>query len=327
MATKEKSLDELLKEINNSFGKDSIYEYGNFEGDKTIQRIKTGSIGLDYITGGGWARGLMNYIVGFESSGKSTACLLAMASAQRDGGVVAYIDHEYSFDSTYAKALGVDVDKLIVSQPDTMEDGYEIFLKLASSGKFSVIAFDSIAASIPRKEAEGDVGDANIALRARINSTTLPKICRELKKSNTAGLFVNQFREKPGVMYGSPITEPGGNALKFYPSIKVEMKKSQKSEEDGYVIGNLVKVTCTKNKTSAPFRKTEFDIIYGEGVSKEGEILDFAAELGIVTKSGAWYSYEGTNIGQGRAKTILMLKDNEELLLTIENEVRNQLGI
>lgn len=319
---KEETLDDLLASINKEVGEDSVFQYGNFKGDKTLQRLSTGTIGLDFITGGGWVKGAMNYLVGFESSGKSTVALLAMAQVQKEGGLAAYIDQEYSFDSKYAEKLGVNVDDLVVSQPDTIEQGYNILLKLANSGKFGLVVFDSIAAAIPEKELEGEVKRGDIGSKAGINSATFPKICNALKKSGTIGIFINQYREKIGISYGSPLTEPGGNAVKFFPSIKVELRQSTKEkEEDGSISGNLIKATCKKNKTAPPFRECSFDIVYNKGISRESEIIEFGVTFGIVDLKGSWYSYEGTNIGQGRTKTIEILEDNVELAEELEAKI------
>lgn len=319
---KEESLDDLLKSINEQVGEDSVFQYGNYKGSKDIERLSTGSIGIDFITGGGWAYGAMNYLFGFESSGKSTIALLAMAEAQKKRELAAYIDHEFSFDSKYATKLGVNVDKLVVSQPNTIEQGYDIFMKLADSGKFGLIAFDSIAAAIPENELDGDIGKAKIGSKAAINSATFPRLCHSLKKSNTVGIMINQYREKIGVMFGSPLTEPGGNSVKFYPSIKVELKQSTKDkDDDGNVSGNLIKATCKKNKTAPPFRDCAFDIVYNKGISRGSEILEFGLAFGIIDQKGSWFSYGDVKLGQGRPKVIEIIEDNVEMAEELEEKI------
>ena len=294
---KDESLDSLLASINKEVGEDSVFQYGKYKGSKNIERLRTGSISLDYITGGGWAVGAMNYLIGFEFSGKSTVALMAMAETQRLGKLAAYVDNEYSFDSKYAERLGVNVDELVVSQPDTIEQGYDIVMKLASSGKFGLIAFDSIAAAIPEAELEGEVARGKVGSKAGINSATFPRICNVLKKSDTTGIFINQYREKIGVMYGSPLTEPGGNAVKFYPSIKVSLSQSTKDkDDDGIVSGNLIKAVCKKNKTARPFLEAAFNVVYNEGISREGGIVDFGVGYGIIDRKGSWFSYGETKL-------------------------------
>lgn len=320
-------LKDVMDKINKSYGSGTVYEYKNFKGEDK-ERVPTGSLGLDYITGGGWVKGLMHYISGFESSGKSTICLYAIAKVQQAGGRAAYIDHEYCFDKAYAESLGVNVDELIVSQPDTIEKGYQILVDLVSTGLIDIIIFDSIAAAQTQKEADGDVGDQSMGVKAKLNSTTFPKITQTLHKHNTIGIFVNQLREKIGVVYGSPITEPGGNAVKFYPSIKIELRQSEKQKDgDGMITGNLVKAKCTKNKTARPFLETDFIINYGEGISKGMEILSFAEDLGLVKRSGSWYSYGDIKLGQGANNVVLLLKDNVELTNELESEIRKQLFV
>lgn len=318
-------LHEVMDKINKSYGANTVYEYKNFTGEEK-ERIPTGSLGLDYITGGGWVKGLMHYISGFESSGKSTLCLYAIAEVQKRGGRAAYIDHEYCFDKAYAESLGVNVDELIVSQPDTIEKGYQIFVDLCSTGMVDLIVFDSIAAAQTQKEAEGDVGDQSMGVKAKLNSTTFPKITQKLHEHNVIGIFVNQLREKIGISYGSPITEPGGNAVKFYPSIKIEVRQSEKQKDgDGMITGNLVKAKCTKNKTARPFLETEYVINYGEGISREMEVLSFGEDLGIIKRSGSWYSYGDIRLGQGATNVVLLLKDNVELTEELENTIRKKL--
>lgn len=318
-------LKEVMDKINKSYGAGTVYEYKNFTGEER-ERVPTGSLGLDYITGGGWVKGLMHYISGFESSGKSTLCLYAIAEVQKKGGRAAYIDHEYCFDKAYAESLGVNVNELIVSQPDTIEKGYQIFVDLCSTGMLDLIVFDSIAAAQTQKEADGDVGDQSMGVKAKLNSTTFPKITQVLHKYNVIGIFVNQLREKIGISYGSPITEPGGNAVKFYPSIKIEVRQSEKQKDDeGMITGNLVKAKCTKNKTSRPFLETDYIINYGEGISREMEILSFGQDLGLIKRSGSWYSYGDVKLGQGASNVVLLLKDNVDLTDELEAIIRKNL--
>lgn len=323
---KQVTVDKVLEDLNKKFGKGTIYKYSDFEGTDT-ERIPTGTLSLDILTGGGWICGGMNYISGWESSGKSTACLYAIREAQKAGKKTAYIDHEYSFDKTYAESLGVNVDDLVVTQPDTMEDGYEIIIELSKSGLFGAIIFDSIAAAEPRKSMDGDVGDQSMGVKAKLNSETYPKICREIKKTNTMLLMVNQLRSKIGIVYGSPDTEPGGNANKFYPSIKVEVKQGSKEKEGDEVIGNLIKAKCQKNKTSVPFREAEYQIIYGEGIDRNYEIVSFGLKLGILSKAGSWIKYGETTIGQGAYGSAEVLKDNIELAQELETKIKDYYGI
>jgi len=241
---KNPNLKQTLEMLNKAMGEGTVYKYKDFKGVPK-ERQRTGILGLDVITGGGWVKGLMNYISGWESSGKSTACAYAIAECQKNGGIAAYIDSEQSFDKTYAESLGVKVDEMILSQPDNIENGYQILLDLVRTGEVDLIVFDSIAAAPTKKELQGDVGDSAIGLKARINSSTFPLICSAAKKTNTTIIMVNQLREKIGVMYGSPVTEPGGNSVKFYPSIKIEVKQSTKAKEEGEVVGNLIKAKCT----------------------------------------------------------------------------------
>lgn len=322
-------LKETLEQINKKLGEDLVNVYSDF-GTQEIPRLRTGSIGMDIITGGGWARGLMNYISGWESSGKSTLATYAIANTQKEGGVAAYIDHEYSFDKTYAESLGVDVDNMILAQPGSIEQGYDIALDLLASGHISILVFDSIAAAIPEKDLDGDTADQSMGIKARINSKVFPQLCSLAKKNGVTLIMINQLREKIGVMFGSPITEPGGNALKFYPSIKVTVQQATKIKGEGDAIdGNLVRAKCTKNKTSKPFRETEYNIIYGTGIDRTAEILYYGEKLGLIVKSGSWFSLceelGGTKIGQGANKALEMLHDNPELSEQIEKVIYENL--
>lgn len=322
MAKEKESLDAVLARINKSVGDGSVYKYSDYTGIPT-ERLRSGSIGIDILTGGGWVIGQMNYLSGWESSGKSTLCLYAIAETQKLGGVAAYIDHEYSFDKTYATSLGVDVDSMILAQPDCIEDGYQIALDLIESGQINTLIFDSIAAAIPKKELEGDVGDKTMAEKARLNSINFPKFCSHAKKNNVTLIFVNQLREKIGVMFASPVTEPGGNSVKFYPSIKIEVQQSTKLKDGDDVAGNLVKANCKKNKTARPFKTCEYNIVYGLGIDRNAEVLHYAEQLGIILKAGSWYSLAdgGTKIGQGGNKALEFLSENPDLVELIEERI------
>jgi len=325
-ADKKVTVDSVLSAINKKMGEGTVYKYADFTGVEN-ERIPTGIFSLDILSGGGWARGLMNYISGWESSGKSTACLYAIKETQAMGLKAAYIDHEYSFDKTYAESLGVNVDELIVTQPNTMEEGYDILIQLAESGLFGAIIFDSIAAAEPRKSLEGDVGDQSMGVKAKLNSETYPKICRSIKKTNTMLLMVNQLRSKIGIVYGSPDTEPGGNANKFYPSIKIDVRQGTKEKDGDEVVGNLIKAKCGKNKTSHPFREAEYTITYGEGIDRNYEIVNFSLKLGFMTKAGSWIKYGETTVGQGAYGAAEVLKDNVELAQELEAKIKTHYGL
>jgi recombination protein RecA len=316
-----------LEDINKELGAGSAYEYKNYTGEPQ-ERLRTGSIGLDIATGGGWAVGLMNYISGWESSGKSTLGLYAVRNTQEKGGRCAYIDHEYSFDKKYAESLGVNVDDMILAQPNIIEDGYLIALKLMESGEVDTVIFDSIAGAVTRREMEGEIGDSNMGVKAKLNSQTFPKLQSAAKKYNVTLIMVNQLREKLGVMFGSPITEPGGNALKFSPSIKIQTAQSTKAKDGkgDEITGNLVKAKCTKNKTAPPFKTADYSIIYGEGIDRLGEIITWGEHFGIVTKAGSWFSISadvqeigGVKLGQGIKGARATLKDNPELAEALED--------
>jgi recombination protein RecA len=316
-------LQEALDKLNKAMGAGSVYEYKNFQGEEK-ERVSSGSLSIDYIIGGGYVKGLMHYISGGFSSGKSTLCLHAIKEVQRLGGKCAYIDSEYCLDSTYASSIGVDMGELIVAQPNCIEDGYQILIDLVETGKIDLVIFDSIAAAQTRKELEGDVGDHTMGIKAKLNSVTFPKICQTLKKSNTIGLFINQQRMKMGIAYGSPITEPGGESVKFYPSIKIEVNQSTKQQDGaGDISGNLVKAKCTKNKTSRPFLEASYVINYGEGVDYVHEIFDLGQKFGYIKRGGAWFSYEETSLGQGEANAIAMLKDNPDLVAILDEQIRS----
>lgn len=327
-------LDAVMGSINSALGNTVVYEYKNYVG-QPVKRLRTGSIGLDIATGGGWIYGGMNYISGWESSGKSTLCLYAIKEAQRTAKrKCAYVDHEYTFDRTYAESLGVDVDNVIVAQPDTAEIGYMILLKLIESGEIDTIVFDSIASALTEREVMGDIGDSNMGVKAKLNSSTFPKLCKAIKQNDVALIMVNQLREKIGIMFGSPVTEPGGNALKFYPSIKITVQQSTKAKAEGEVTGNLVKAKCGKNKTAAPFKEAEYSIIYGEGIDRLGEIIDIGEDFGIIKKAGSWFSVSddiqdigGQKLGQGKNGARATLADNPELAEILETMIYEYAGI
>lgn len=332
-APKKGALDQALEDINKTLGAGTAYEYKNFTG-APVKRLRTGSIGLDIATGGGYVYGLMNYISGWESSGKSTLCLYAIKEAQEKGGKCMYVDHEYSFDKGYAESLGVNVDELILSQPDTAEHGYEVLLKLMATGEIKVAVFDSIAAALTQREIEGDLGDSNMGVKAKLNSGTFPKLCRVAKENGVALIMVNQLREKIGVMFGSPVTEPGGNALKFYPSLKIETRQSTKDKIDGEVTGNLVKAKVTKNKTAPPFKEAEYSIVYGEGIDRIGEVIFWGERYGIINKAGSWYSLsedafgsDAIKLGQGANGAKATLIDNPDLTDQIEEKIYLMAGL
>lgn len=322
-AEKMKALSTTMQMLEKQYGKGIIMKLG----DKTpepIPVIPTGSISLDLALGvGGFPRGRVIEIFGPESSGKTTIALHAIAEAQKLGGIAAFIDAEHAFDRFYAQKLGINTDELLVSQPDYGEQALEIAENLIRSGAIDVIVIDSVAALIPKAELEGDMGDSKMGLQARLMSQALRKLTGAVAKTNCVCIFINQLRDKIGISYGNPETTTGGNALKFYASIRMDIRKSTQIKEGENVLGNLTKVKIVKNKVAPPFKTVEFDIIYGEGISKIGEIIDLAVTLDIIKKSGAWYSYEGAKLGQGREAVRQVLKDNPELLNEIEQKIRN----
>ena len=319
---KKKALAAAMAKIEKDFGKGSIMKLGD-EKVENVDVIPTGSLGLDVALGvGGYPRGRIIEIYGPESSGKTTLAIHAIAEAQKKGGIAAFIDAEHAFDRFYAANLGVDVDNLFISQPDNGEQALQIADQLISSAAVDIIVIDSVAALTPKAEIEGDMGDNKVGLQARLMSQALRKMTSTISKTNTTCIFINQLREKIGVMFGNPETTTGGNALKFYASVRIDVRKGTAIKDGDEVIGNLTKVKVVKNKVAPPFRKCEFSIMFGEGISKVGEILDLAVEKGIVKKSGSWFSYEDSKLGQGREKVLPILKDNEELCAEIETKVR-----
>ena len=321
---KEKALQTALAQIEKQFGKGAVMKLGQ-NSSLNVEAIPTGSLSLDIALGiGGVPRGRIVEIYGPESSGKTTVALHIVAEAQKMGGEAVFIDVEHALDPVYAQALGVDIDSLLVSQPDTGEQALEICEALVRSGAIDVVVVDSVAAMTTKAEIEGEMGDSFVGLQARLMSQALRKLTGAISKSNTVCIFINQLREKIGVMYGNPETTPGGRALKFYSSVRLDVRKKDPIKEGGEIIGNLTRVKVVKNKVAPPFREAEFDIMYGEGISREGEIIDLAVKLDIIKKSGSWYSYEGNRIGQGRDKVKQYLKENPDVREQIAKQVMDQ---
>ena len=322
---KMKALQAALSKIEKDFGKGSIMKLGE-EKIENVDVIPTGSIGLNAALGvGGYPRGRIIEIYGPESSGKTTLAIHAIAEAQKAGGVAAFIDAEHAFDRFYAVKLGVDINNLYISQPDNGEQALEIADQLIRSSAIDILVVDSVAALTPKKEIEGDMGDSAVGLQARLMSQALRKLTSTIAKTNTTCIFINQLREKIGVMFGNPETTTGGNALKFYASVRVDVRKSTPVKDGDNILGNLTKVKVVKNKVAPPFRKCEFEIIFGEGISKVGEIVDLATEYEIIKKSGSWFAYGDSKLGQGRDAVKLMLKDNPELCEELEAKIMEKL--
>ncbi len=319
---KMKALEAALGQIEKQFGKGSVMKLGDFSA-MNVEAIPTGALSLDVALGiGGIPRGRIIEVFGPESSGKTTLALHLIAEAQKMGGEAAFIDAEHALDPVYAKHLGVDIDNLIVSQPDTGEQALEIAEALVRSGALDIIVVDSVAALVPKAEIDGDMGDAHVGLQARLMSQALRKLAGVINKSKCVIVFINQLREKVGIMFGNPETTPGGRALKFYSSVRLDIRRVESIKQDGEVIGNRTRVKVVKNKVAPPFREAEFDIIYGKGISKEGNILDIAVNLDIIEKSGSWFSYKGERIGQGRENAKQYLLDNPEIMNEVENKIR-----
>ena len=320
---KKKALEMAMSQIEKQFGKGSVMKLGEFKAME-IEAIPTGALSLDIALGiGGVPRGRIIEVFGPESSGKTTLALHIIAEAQKMGGEAAFIDAEHALDPVYAKKLGVDIDNLIVSQPDTGEQALEITESLVRSGALDVIVVDSVAALVPKAEIDGDMGDSHMGLQARLMSQALRKLAGAINKSKTVLIFINQLREKIGVMFGNPETTTGGRALKFYASVRMDIRKIENIKQDGQVMGNRVRVKVIKNKVAPPFREAEFDVLYGKGISKEGNIFDMAVNLDIIDKSGSWFSYEGQRIGQGRENAKRYLVERPELLQEVEKKVRD----
>ena len=322
-----KALDMALAQIDKQFGKGSIMRMGE-QTFKGIETVSTGALALDVALGvGGLPRGRVVEIYGPESSGKSTLAMHVVAEAQRNGGVCAYIDAEHAMDPVYARSIGVDIDQLLISQPDTGEQALEIADMLVRSGALDVVVIDSVAALTPKAEIEGEMGDSHVGLQARLMSQALRKLTANLNKTNTIAIFINQLREKIGVMFGSPETTPGGRALKFYSSVRLDIRRIESIKDGAEVVGNRTRVKVVKNKVAPPFRQAEFDIMYGKGISREGTLLDMAVDLGIVKKSGAWFTYDGEQMGQGRENAKSFLTENPELMVDITEKVRTASGL
>src|SRR5712672_171340 len=330
MDEKERSrnLGAALGQIDKQFGKGSIVRLGSKEAVVQVSTISTGSISLDFALGvGGFPRGRIIEIFGPESSGKTTVALQVVAEAQKVGGMAAFIDVEHALDPAYARKLGVDVDNLLVSQPDFGEQALEITNALITSGSIDVLVVDSVAALVPKAELDGEMGDSFMGVQARLMSQAMRKLTGIVSKSNTCLIFINQIREKIGVMFGNPETTTGGRALKFYSSIRADIRRIAAIKDGDVIVGNRTKIKVVKNKTAAPFREAEFDIMYGEGISREGDLLDMGVAKEIVEKSGAWFSYKGERIGQGRENVKLFLKENKDMMAKLEAELRQVLGL
>ncbi|HJM37633.1 MAG: recombinase RecA [Acidimicrobiales bacterium] len=320
-ADRVKALDSTLGQIEKQFGQGAVMKMGD-KGSMSMESVPTGALALDLALGiGGMPRGRIAEIFGPEGSGKTTLATHVVAEAQRNGGICAYIDAEHAMDPVYAKAIGVDVDELLISQPDTGEQALEIADMLIRSGALDVVVIDSVAALTPRAEIEGDMGDTHVGLQARLMSQALRKLTSNLNKSKTICIFINQLREKIGVMFGSPETTPGGRALKFYSSVRLDIRRIEAIKDGTEIVGNRTRVKVVKNKCAPPFRQAEFDIMYGAGISREGSVIDLGSDLDIVKKSGAWYTYEGEQLGQGRENAKRFLTENPEVMMEITDRV------
>lgn len=322
MSERKQALDNALRQIEKQFGKGSVMKLGE-DGFRQIATIPSGSLALDVALGiGGYPKGRVVEIYGPESSGKTTVALHAIAEAQRQGGQAAFIDAEHALDPTYAQALGVNTDELLLSQPDTGEQALEITEALIRSGAVDIVVVDSVAALVPKAEIEGEMGDSHMGLQARLMSQALRKLSGAINKSNATAIFINQIREKIGVMFGNPETTPGGRALKFYSSVRLEVRRAETLKQGNEIMGNRARIKVVKNKVAPPFKQAEVDIMYGKGISKEGEILDVGADLDIVEKSGAWYSYKGERLGQGRENSKQFLTENPKIMAEVHAAIR-----
>jgi recombination protein RecA len=323
MSDRKAALDMALRQIEKQFGKGSIMKLGE-QPEQRISTVSSGSITLDIALGiGGYPRGRIIEVYGPESSGKTTVALHAIAEVQRNGGQAAFIDAEHALDPVYAQKLGVNIDELLLSQPDTGEQALEIAEALVRSGAVDILVIDSVAALVPKAEIEGEMGDSHVGLQARLMSQALRKLSGAINKSKTIAIFINQIREKVGVMFGNPETTPGGRALKFYSSVRLEVRRAEQLKQGQDVVGNKTKIKVVKNKVAPPFRIAEVDIMYGEGISYQGEVLDIGSDIDVVQKSGAWYSYEGERLGQGRENSKQFLKENPDMESAIVAEIRN----
>lgn len=327
MSDRKQALDMALKQIEKQFGKGSVMKLGE-RPEQRVATVSSGSLALDVALGvGGYPRGRVIEIYGPESSGKTTVSLHAIAEAQREGGTAAFIDAEHALDPIYARNLGVNIDELLLSQPDTGEQALEIAEALVRSGAVDMVVVDSVAALVPKAEIEGEMGDAHVGLQARLMSQALRKLSGAINKSRTTAIFINQIREKVGVMFGSPEVTPGGRALKFYASIRLDVRRAETLKQGNDMVGNRTRIKVVKNKVAPPFKQAEVDIMYGEGISREGEMLDMASEVDIVLKSGAWYSYNEERLGQGRENAKLFLKENRALADEIYQKARDHYGL
>ncbi len=324
---RDKALEMALSQITKQYGTGSVMKMGE-KGSMQIEAISTGALALDLALGvGGLPRGRVVEVYGPESSGKSTLAMHVVAEAQRNGGICAYIDAEHAMDPAYAANIGVDIDELLISQPDTGEQALEIADMLIRSNALDVVVIDSVAALTPRAEIEGEMGDTHVGLQARLMSQALRKLTANLNKSNTVCIFINQLREKIGVMFGSPETTPGGRALKFYSSVRIDVRRIESIKDGAEVVGNRTRAKIVKNKVAPPFRQAEFDIMYGQGISREGSVLDIGVDEGIINKSGAWYTYEGEQLGQGREKAKVFLTENPEIMVEVSERIRKAVGL
>ena len=322
---KQKELEAALGHIEKQYGKGSVMKLGDSSSNMVVEAVPTGSLGLDIALGvGGVPKGRIVEIYGPESSGKTTVALHMVAEVQKRGGIAGFIDAEHALDPVYAKNIGVDIDNLYISQPDNGEQALEITETMVRSGSVDIVIVDSVAALVPKAEIEGDMGDSHVGLHARLMSQALRKLTAAISRSNCVVIFINQLREKVGVMFGNPETTTGGRALKFYASVRLDVRRTETLKQGGEMVGNHVKVKVVKNKVAPPFKQAEFDIMFGTGISREGEILDLASECNVVNKSGAWYSYNGERIGQGRENVKIFLKDHPEICEEIEKQVRIQ---
>ena len=325
---KMKALDAALSQIEKQFGKGSVMKLGDTNNHMNVETIPTGSLSLDIALGmGGIPKGRIVEIYGPESSGKTTVALHMVAEVQKRGGVAGFIDAEHALDPSYAAKIGVDIDNLYISQPDNGEQAMEITETLVRSGALDIIIVDSVAALVPKAEIDGDMGDSHVGLQARLMSQALRKLTAVISKSNCVVIFINQLREKIGVMFGNPETTTGGRALKFYSSIRLDVRRTETLKQAGEMVGNHTRVKVVKNKIAPPFKEAEFDIMFGQGISREGDVLDLAANIGIINKSGAWYAYNDAKIGQGRENAKLYLKENPQVMAEVERKVREHYGL
>ena len=323
-----KALDAAISQIERQYGKGAVMKLGDNTANMNVETVPTGSLSLDIALGlGGIPKGRIVEIYGPESSGKTTVTLHMIAEVQKRGGIAGFIDAEHALDPNYAKNIGVDIDNLYISQPDSGEQALEITETMVRSGAIDIVVVDSVAALTPKAEIDGDMGDSHVGLQARLMSQALRKLTAVISKSNCTVIFINQLREKVGIMFGNPETTTGGRALKFYSSVRLDVRRIEQLKQSGEAIGNRTRVKVVKNKIAPPFKEAEFDIMFGEGISKVGDILDLAAENGIINKSGAWYAYEGNKIGQGRENAKQFLKDNPQMCATVEAQVRELFGL